>query len=369
MRGRRLVTAATTFAAAAAIVLPAAATHQAQTAGSVRSAVSLTGPSYGTYGSAVALTGKLWRYGTSTVVSGHPVVLQRSVHGRNVWGTMTGKRTTTSSTGTFSFIVTLSESYDYRAVYAGSATYTSAVSGKVSPAVKHLVEFDSIRTTNRGHGDGGGTVTVAGRAFPVLPKGAVVYLQRYSSSSRSWATVGRAAATGSIGFSVHAWIAGSVATYRLHVPVRAPYYAGISRGVQFAHYTWRGAFRKAVLASGGYRAPWYDIYSTTRYPRKQVAYAGAAVGGTSWLEINTAGCLTMHLVGENYTDSYDPTRVRTGALDGTRWIRYVDLEPGTYRTMASIPIGGMPRVRLQVMDLGRTGEPLSDFYTWVLCSN
>jgi hypothetical protein len=366
MRGRRTITAAAGLIAAA-VILPGAIASQAQAAGSVRSAVSLSGPAYGTYGARVALTGKLWRYGTSTVISGHPVVLQRSVHGRNVWGNLTSK--VTSSTGTFAFGVTLNGSYDYRAVYAGSPTYTSAVSGKVFPAVKRQVFFDSIKTTDHGGDHGAGTLRVTGRVSPVLPTGTPVYLQRYSTSTKTWSTIGRSAAAGTSGVSVSAKVKGSVASYRLSVPALAPYYGNVSRSVGFAHYVWRGVYHKPVLGSGGSGDPWYRLIAPTQSnPYRSSAELGADRNGTSWVDVNTTGCVQLMHRGYNYTHQYVRTRIRVGVLANNALLRYVDLAPDQTQWMLGIQPRSS-RTRVQVWDIGHTGEPLGWNVTWVLCNN
>jgi hypothetical protein len=355
---------------AVATFLPVVATTPAQAAGSVRSAVSLTGPAAGNYGARVALTGKLWRYGTRTVISGQPVVLQRSVHGRNVWGNLTSTRT--SSTGTFAFGITLNGVYDYRTVYAGSATYTSAVSGTVFPAVRRAVFFDSIKTTDPGYDDSGaGIVKASGRAYPVLPEGVPVYLQRYNAGNRTWSSIGVTRANGSASFAVSGRVRGSIAYYRLQVAARAPYYPGTSRHVRFAHYVWRGVYHRPVLTSGGYLQPWYrTIPVTSQNPYRSSAEIGADRGGNSWVDVNTTGCVRMHHRGLNQTDDFaNPTRLRVGVLGRGTFLRYIDLQPGETVWMRSIPLNGLTRTRVQVWDLGRSGPPQAWNVTWVLCNN
>lgn len=360
--------AAAGLTAAAALVVPGVVTAPTATAaGSVRSAVSLTGPSYGTYGSTVALTGKLWRYGTHTVISGHTVVLQRSVHGRNTWGNLTSKRT--SSTGTFAFGVTLNGSYDYRAVYSGSPTYTSAASAKLFPAVQRQVYLDSIRTIDYGGDHGAGTLRVNGRVYPALAKGTPVYLQRYSTSTKTWSTIGRSSASGANGVSVSARVKGSVASYRLSVPASAPYYGNLSRSVGFAHYVWRGVYHKPVIAAGGSGNPWYRVIAPTRdNPYRSSAELGADRNGSSWVDVNTAGCIDMKHRGYNYTHQYRPTRIRVGVLANNQLLRYIDLAPDETEWMLGIRPGAS-RTRVQVWDIGHTADPLGWNVTWVLCNN
>jgi hypothetical protein len=357
------------LAATATLVAPVAVAAPAGAAGSVRSAVSLAGPSSGPYGSRIALTGTLWRYGTTTRIAGHTVVLQRSVHGRNTWGNLTSART--SSTGRFTFGVTLNGVYDYRAVYAGSGTYTSAVSGKVFPAVLRTVLFDTIRTVdpNAGEGNGVGSLRATGRVYPVLPKGSVVYLQRYNSGARAWSTIGLTRTTGSATVSIGANVRGSIGSYRLLTPARAPYYGGSSRSVGFAHYAWRGIFRKPVLNAGGIKDPWFELYTLSESPNRSAGYGGADMGGLSWIDVNTAGCLVMDLFGLNYSEPPDWTYVRIGALANGKYLRYVRLSPDQEEWMENIRIAGHSRVRIEIRDVGYYGSPLGQIVGWVLCNN
>jgi len=219
-------------------------------------AINLIGPSSGTYNTTARLSGTAWRYGTSTKIAGATVILQRTPHGGTTWSNLTSAKTT--STGTFAFGVTLTGAYDYRAYYAGSTTYTTAVSGKVYPAVKRAVAFDSIKTTDDGYEASNriGTLKASGRAYPLLPNGTPVYLQRYDAAAKTWKTIGSSTASGSsAAIAVSAKVRGSVAPYRLHVPLKYPYAAGTSRAVTFAHYVWRGVFWRPIYGSGGMYNP------------------------------------------------------------------------------------------------------------------
>lgn len=352
---------------AAALVVPAIVSTPAQAAGTVRSAVSLTGPTAGNYGGRVALTGKLWRYGTRTVISGHPVVLQRSVHGRNVWGNLTSTRT--SSAGTFAFGVSLNGVYDYRAVYAGSATYTSAVSGKVFPAVRRVVFFDSIKTSNNAQAEtNNGTLTVTGRVYPAVPAGVRVWLQRWDG--RTWRNYMSTVTRGSTSsLTVRGDVPGTAAAFRLLVPASAPYYGATSRSVRFAHYVWRGTFDRPVLAQGGSGTPRNN--SDLQGDRTgNFAYTWADKGGASWIDISTSGCIELWLGAHNTSMDLGPTatRERLTVIKAGSPLRTADLEPDEHLSYR-YTLGGTARLRFQVQDVGHTGRPSAYWNAGALCSN
>lgn len=350
---------------------PVISSGPSTTAGSVKAAVNLTGPTSGTYNTNVRFSGTLWRYGTPTKIAGATVVIQRTPHNGSSWINLTSAKTT--STGTFAFGVTLTGAYDYRAYYAGSATYSTALSGKVYPAVLRGVAFDSIKTTNQGDGTGNlsGVLTAAGRAYPVVPKGAPIYLQRYDAAGKAWKTIGTAASKGTANFAISARVRGSVAPYRFHVPLKYPIAAGSSRSVTFAHYVWRGAYWKPVLGFGGSGDPGYKVYPASEWPNRSGVYFGASeIGGSSWIDVNTSGCVGMQVKPLNYTDDYDPTTeqftVRNAAGD---LLAGKVLAPGEEWFVYEIPLNGSARTRLGVSDIGHTGYPLLHTTTWVRCNN
>lgn len=348
---------------------PVISSGPSTTAGSVKAAVNLTGPTSGTYNTNVRFSGTLWRYGTPTKIAGATVVIQRTPHNGSSWINLTSAKTT--STGTFAFGVTLTGAYDYRAYYAGSATYSTALSGKVYPAVLRGVAFDSIQTTNQGNGDRTGILTAAGRAYPVVPKGTPIYLQRYDAAGKAWKSIGVVAANGTASFKVSAKVGASVAPYRFHVPLKYPIAAGSSRSVSFAHYVWRGAYRNPVLAYGGTGDPFYGVYPAADWPKRSGAYFGAEeIAGSAWIDVNTSGCVTLQVSPVNYTDEFEPTTEQFTVRNTSGGILAGKvLAPGEEVTFLAIPLSGLTRTRLQVADTGRTGHPLLHVTTWVRCNN
>ncbi|WP_328989961.1 hypothetical protein OG394_27345 [Kribbella sp. NBC_01245] len=348
---------------------PIVSSGPSTTAGSVKAAVNLTGPTSGTYNTNVRFSGTLWRYGTPTKIAGATVVIQRTPHNGSSWINLTSAKTT--STGTFAFGVTLTGAYDYRAYYAGSTTYTTALSGKVYPAVLRGVAFDSIKTTNQGDGNRVGVLTATGRAYPVVPTGSPIYLQRYDAAGKAWKSIGTVASRGTANFTISAKVGGSVAPYRFHVPLKYPIAAGSSRSVTFAHYVWRGAYWKPVLASGGTGDPWYEIFPASEWPTRAGAYFGAeSIGGTSWIDVNTSGCVSIQLTPKNYSDEQEPTteQFTMRGING-EILAGKQLAPGQEVTFYEILLNGLTRTRLQVSDVGGTAEPMLLVATWVRCNN
>ncbi|WP_328989962.1 hypothetical protein OG394_27350 [Kribbella sp. NBC_01245] len=348
---------------------PVISSGPSTTAGSVKAAVNLTGPTSGTYNTNVRFSGTLWRYGTPTKIAGATVVIQRTPHNGSSWINLTSAKTT--STGTFAFGVTLTGAYDYRAYYAGSTTYTTALSGKVYPAVLRGVAFDSIKTTNQGTGNRIGVLTAAGRAYPVVPTGSPIYLQRYDRAGNAWKSIGTVASKGTANFAISAKVGGSVAAYRFHVPLKYPIAAGSSRSVTFAHYVWRGAYWKPVLASGGTNDPWWAYETVADYPNRNGAYFGADVNGSSYIDVNTSGCVSLQVLMHNYSDQYPPATTEQFTVRNTSGgvLAGKVLVPDEEAIFYEISLGGLGRTRLQVADIAGNGKPKVSVSTWVRCNN
>lgn len=268
--------------AAAALILPVTGSASSvQAAGSIRSAVALNAPASGLYGSYITLTGRLWRYGTAYGIRGAVVWLQRSPHGRNTWANLTATQTGTN--GSYRFSVQQLGAFDYRAYYAGSATFTGAYSPVRHPVTQQKVLLDSLATTNHSTG----TLRASGRIFPAPPNGTIGYLQRWVPEYRIWHTVaaGRASA-GRIGIT--ATRPGSVASYRIVAPARASYGAGVSSTRSLTHYVWRGGFVRGGLR--GHGSGEFDLgeFSPTP-PRGQVDFT-VFVNRYFSLAVTARGC-------------------------------------------------------------------------------
>lgn len=338
------------------------------TAGSVKAAVNLTAPASGTYGTNARFSGTAWRYGTQTRLAGATIVLQRSVHGKAAWSNLTSAKTTT--TGTFAMGVTLSGGYDYRAYYAGSATYSTAISAVKYVVVMQKVILDGLSTTNNSQSTtNNGTLNAKGRVFPAPPTGTKVWLQKYDTATRTWKNFMSGKTSGNA-ITVKGDIPGSVGTYRLSVPSRGYYYTGSSGSKLFAHYVWRGLFTRPALATGGTAGHFFDV---SNEPEDLGGYAvlGAQRGGTAWADLRTVGCLSMYARVQNITSfGSRPTRERVAIHRDGKNFRAVDLAPGEFgRFYGLTEIKGASKVRILVQDLGGTGEPISAWDVSILCSN
>jgi hypothetical protein len=262
-----------------ALLVPATA---AQGATKLRTALSLSAPTSAPYGAGVTLSGRLWRYGTPYGIRSQQVWLQRSPHGKSAWSNV--KYAWTTASGTYSFTVTQTAPYDYRAYYKGSATWTAALSPVRYPVVNQNVLLDTIATTNYDTG----AIRATGRVFPVPPNGTPVWFQRWDSPRQAWYTV-TSARTSSGRVTVNAVRPASVAAYRLVVAPRAPYGNGVSAARWFAHHVWRGAFHRPVVTStpGGS----YEVWTPTQAPKRDTVTLRINEYTTQYtFGVNTVGC-------------------------------------------------------------------------------
>jgi hypothetical protein len=345
-------------------------TAPAGAVGSVRSAVSLAGPAYGVYGSRAQLTGTLWRHGTGTRIAGATVVLQRAAHGSGKWGGVTSTRT--SSTGTFAFMVTLGRVYDYRAVYAGSPAYTTAVSGLQSPRILQKVILDSVRTTNSSvEGGNLGTLQATGRVYPAPPAGTRVWLQRYDAGARTWRNyMSTWARGGTSTITITGDVPGTVGTFRLQSPLYYPYYPGTSNAIGHQHFVWRGVFTKPVLATGGTPGAGRYLLQPHEDELRFRINLWAERGGTSWVEVNTSGCLQLDASTWNVTDQIEPgqqTTIEAAVFHGATRLAAQILQPGA-ETGQVVSARGIARIRLQARAL-QDGPPTSAWAIAALCNN
>lgn len=353
------------FLAAVALVAPAGigttsavAATPTPTVGSVRSAVSLTGPIAGVYGTKVTLSGVLWRYGTQTRIAGSKVTLQRSFKGRNQWGGLASVNTALN--GTFRFTVTQGLSYDYRAVFTGNATYGAAVSGVRHPVVIQKVLLTGIRTTHYHQG----TLRVSAERYPVQTAPARVYLQRYNPGTKAWTSIGSSSSTARA-FTIDATVGGSIGQYRVYAPISYPYGAGASAARTFAHYVWRGVFTKPVLAFGGTGRPGYYVYDDSP-SRSEAEFGAQDIGGTSWIDVNVAGCLRLTGGIRNVTRSR-PTTMKLSATSSATDTTEAVVQPGGELAVDLEPRA--TKARLQATDTGRTGPPIAYADLGVLCAS
>ena len=369
---RRLTVAALAAATLAApVVATATATAAGVTAtttvGTVKSSVSLTGPTTGTYGTSVKLTGTAWRYGTTTKIGGAKVWLQRATHGKANWGNVTS--TTTTSTGTFGFSVVQTAAYDYRAFYAGSTTYTPAWSAARYPAVLQRVIFDSIKSTNWTLG----TLQATGRVYPTPPSNTQIWLQRYDTATKVWKSFASGRTTGTNAITVKFNIGGNTNTWRLYAPQRGYNAAGVSSSKAFTHYKWRGAFRSAPLAGGSPGSQYY-VYNPTESPTRTEAEVTTAVGGNVYLDVSTSGCAKVQFFAANFTN-------QSGFKPTTEIVRVSNVATNaTLRGPRSLAAGGTVQYPFDISNVAKArfqtqddsvadGAPKAYYSINLLCAN
>lgn len=348
----------------ATLAVPMVATAPADAAGTVRSAVSLTGPSIGTYGSTVALTGTAWRYGTSTKLVRATVWLERRLMYGSVptWSRVVS--TQTDSNGRFSFSVVLGTRYSYRAHYGGSPTYTANVSAIHDIAIQHRLIARYLKDVNWELGTLEGKVSV----YPRPPAGTRIWLQRLGTDGLWHDYISGRAVSGSNDVVIRGNVNGSVGKYRFYAPIVSPYSQGNSSTLTFAHYKWRGVFHRAVLGTGGTGNPQVDVAPATDDPYRSYAEAVADVGGTVWADLNTAGCAAI----EGFTGTDTAGQTRVSLLNGTTIGRSVvvtaaDSEDG--RPLSSWYMSGLPKVRVQVSNTGSTTDTFAWLALRVRCAN
>jgi hypothetical protein len=368
---RRLTIA---VAGAAVIVAPIAVTAPAvqaapttSTAGTVGSAVSLTGPTIGTFGTTIQLTGTVWRYGTTTKLAGATVWLQRANHGKGNWGNI--KKASSTSAGTFGFNVVQTAAYDYRAYYAGSPTYTAAWSPVRYPAVRQKV----VPRLDQGHQLGPGHAAGHRPGLPAPPAGTPVWLQRYDKVTKTWKNYISGRSTGGSTVVVKGNVGGSVNSYRLYAPQRGWFAAGGSAGVAFTHYKWRGAFRSAPVKGGTAGAVHY-VYDASESPQRSEAELAAAVGGKAWFDVSTAGCIKVDFFGWNVSDQGDLGRTNLfvqilNVAGGATLRGPYALAPDRNVTYA-FNLANVAKTRFQTHDDAvANGQPYAYFDIGLLCAN
>jgi hypothetical protein len=352
---RRTVVA---VAGSAAVVVPVAASAPAaEAAGSVRSALSLSAPSAAPYGAKVTLSGVLWRYQTTTKIAGANVTLQRANKGKANWTSVTA--VSTSSTGTYAFSVTQGLAYDYRTVYAGNATYTSAVSPVRYPVVMQRVFLDSVKTVNYQIG----VLRATGRLYPA--SGARVYLQRYNPNTKAWTSIGSKVASGS-SVTVDATVGGSTGQYRLYAPMTYPYGAGYSAAKTFSHYVWRGLFKKPVIADGGTNNPVFEVVTADADRYSAAAYADA--GGSVWADVNTYACTRADVAILNFAREQLGAKItRAGTTIASATLGGANTATGM--EILSVVTGGATKLRIELTDIGAGDSLDARIFSRALCAS
>jgi hypothetical protein len=226
-------------------------------------------------------------------------------------------------------------------------------------ASQRTVTLTGIRTTNYIKG----TLQVTGMLTPAPLAGTRVALQRWSSTKNIWEEIGNSKTNGA-NVTVSAQQPGSIRTYRLAIGPQSPYAAAASAGKGYAHYVWRGIFKRGVLATGGKINPQFNMVSPAEDPFRSNAELLADRAGQVWGDINTAGCSWIKTWLGNLTDG----TVRTSLLNGTKVLGSVDEKQET-ETWLNRRLLGSTRTRLQVIDLKSGYGPQVAVDASLLCTN
>lgn len=250
-------------------------------------AISLRGPASGTYGTTIQLQGVLWRYRTSIRIPGATVYLQRATHGQSNWTTI--KSTRTARSGTFAFSVLQGRPFDYRARWGGSSTYTTAVSGRVYPAVAQKVIVDRIFKGYVGP-NGIADIGLRGRVYPVPPFDSSAVLQRWDPSQRRWVNIAIGGTQHHLGRNVIQVMGKAVLgrrTYRVKVLARGQLAAGYTPNLLIPAYRHRGLFSRPLLAEGATGTSAQSRWTVTN---DQLINGSIHPGTQRWVEVNTSTC-------------------------------------------------------------------------------
>lgn len=322
-----------------------------------RAALSLTAPSSAPYGGRLQLTGTLWRYGTGTKIPGARVYLQRAAVGGTNWGSVSS--TVTTADGSYRLSVPHGRQYDYRTVWGGNAGYAPAASPVRRPKVGQVISWQVLASSTWD-----GYVKASGIRYPAAPAGGPIYLQRYDPKTNAFTPIAFARTRSDGRFSLAARVGGSTGYYRLHTPAYGGLTGAYAPARRLVHHAPRGLFRKPLLGTGGTGHPIFEpAYHDWTY---SLAVATADRGGSTWADLDYAGCRTLF----HYYRSKADGSVRVELLAGSRVIESVTLGPGDEILQPSEPqVAGLSRVRLRVTDIDTTTGPFVSFDATAECSN
>jgi hypothetical protein len=239
----------------------------------------------------------------------------------------------------------------------GGATATATVAAAATS--QRTVKLTSVRTTNYTKG----TLQVTGTLNPAPAAGTRVALQRWSPTKKIWEEIGNSKTSGAK-VTVSSNQPGSIRTYRLAIGPQSPYAAAASAGRRYAHYVWRGVFKRGLLATGGKSNPQFNVVPPSEDPRRSNAELLADRTGQVWGDINTAGCNWIKTWLGNITDG----TVRTSLRSGTKVLGSVDEKQET-ETWLNRRLLGSTRTRLQVVDLKSGYGPQVAVDATLLCTN
>jgi hypothetical protein len=234
-----------------------------------------------------------------------------------------------------------------------------AVPAAVQTTPVRVVTMTSIKTTNATKG----VVTVVGSITPAPSARTRVSFQRWSSAGHKWDEVGYGVAKGA-GITVVATLPASVKTYRLRVGPQAPYASAGSKPISFAHYVYRGIFKKPVLATGGKGHPQFNVVPPSEGPRRAEAELLADKAGVVWGDVDTTGCRWVRTWLGNITDG----TVRVSLRNSAKAVGSVDMKQET-ETWLNRDIRGVTRLRLQITDVKSGYGPQVAVDALLLCTN
>lgn len=329
----------------------------AATSTKATAALSLTAPNSAPYGSRLQLTGTLWRYGTATKIPGARVYLQRTTVGGTSWSYVTS--TVTAANGSYRLSVPHGRQFDYRTVWGGNAAYTPAASPVRRPKVGQVISWQTLTSS-----DWDGLVKATGIRYPAAPADWPMYLQRYDPKANAFTSIAFTRTRADGRFALTARVGGSTGYYRLYTPAYGGLTGAYTPARRLVHHAPRGLFAKALLGTGGTGHP---IFQPVHHDEThKLAVANADRGGSSWADVNVAGCRTMFHYYRNSADG----KVKVDLLNGSTVIESVTLNPGGEIVQPSMPdLTGLSRIRLRITDVNSTTGPFVSFDATALCAN
>ncbi len=216
----------TTAALCLTLMAPGAnAATKTTTAASIAVSASTVAP-----GASVAITATL-KKGTSAF-PGATISIQRKKNGTSTWFTLKSAKTDTAGR-IKSTVSGINYNYDYRTVYAGSATTLASVSATAAVKVLQSVTIKSTSTTSPVAGD---YVTLSGTTSAAL-KGRTAKLQMFSEGA--WRTIATSTVSSLATFTVKGKTTlGGTRSYRVSVSSTVGVTGAASASKKFNIYSW-----------------------------------------------------------------------------------------------------------------------------------
>lgn len=252
----------TTAALCLTLMAPGAnAATKTTTAASIAVSASTVAP-----GASVVITATLKK--GASAFPGATISIQRKKNGTSTWFTLKSAKTDTAGR-IKSTVSGINYNYDYRTVYAGSATTLASVSATATVKVLQSVTIKSTSTTSPVAGD---YVTLSGTTSAAL-KGRTAKLQMFSEGA--WRTIATSTVSSLATFTVKGKTTlGGTRSYRVSVSSTVGVTGAASASKKFNIYSWF------------YLSDLEQVDSSAFRPQSAVSIAGKsytrAVGNTSF---------------------------------------------------------------------------------------